>query len=59
MDGGVVYVPDYGGKLWAVEAGSGRVLWSKSISDYTVWGSEIGFAVMTSGPVMRRSGTRE
>lgn len=35
VDGGVVYVPDYGGKLWAVEASSGRVLWSKSISDYT------------------------
>ena len=35
MDGGVVYVPDYGGKLWAVKAGSGQVLWSKSISDYT------------------------
>ena len=35
VDGGVVYVPDYGGKLWAVEAGSGQVLWSKSISDYT------------------------
>ena len=35
VDGGVVYVPDYGGKLWAVEAGSGQVLWSKSVSDYT------------------------
>ena len=35
VDGGVVYVPDYGGKLWAVRAGSGRVLWSKPISDYT------------------------
>ena len=35
VDGGVVYVPDYGGKLWAVKAGSGQVLWSKSISDYT------------------------
>jgi polyvinyl alcohol dehydrogenase (cytochrome) len=27
--GGVGYVPDYGGKLWAVSAGSGRVLWSR------------------------------
>ena len=26
--GGVVYVPDYGGKLWAVAARSGKVLWS-------------------------------
>ena len=32
---GVVYVPDMGGKLWAVSAGSGRVLWSRSISSYT------------------------
>ena len=35
VDGGVVYVPDYGGTLWAVKAGSGQVLWSKPISDYT------------------------
>jgi polyvinyl alcohol dehydrogenase (cytochrome) len=35
VDDGVVYVPDYGGKLWAVAAGSGRVLWSKDISGYT------------------------
>ena len=35
VDGGVVYVPDYGGKLWAVAAGSGRVLWSRGISGYT------------------------
>src|SRR5215469_15258534 len=27
VDDGVVYVPDYGGKLWAVSAG-GKVLWS-------------------------------
>jgi outer membrane protein assembly factor BamB len=33
--GGVVYVPDYGGKLWAVAARSGKVLWSRSVSDYT------------------------
>ena len=32
---GVVYVPDYGGKLWAVAAGSGKVLWSQAISTYT------------------------
>lgn len=32
---GVVYVPDYGGKLWAVAAGSGKVLWSQTISAYT------------------------
>ncbi len=35
VSGGVVYVPDYGGKLWAVAAGSGRVLWSRAISGYT------------------------
>jgi len=32
---GAVYVPDYGGRLWAVAAGSGRVLWSHDISGYT------------------------
>jgi polyvinyl alcohol dehydrogenase (cytochrome) len=35
VDDGAVYVPDYGGKLWAVAAGSGRVLWSNDISSYT------------------------
>src|ERR1700759_1865305 len=35
VDDGAVYVPDYGGKLWAVAAGSGRVLWSNDISRYT------------------------
>jgi polyvinyl alcohol dehydrogenase (cytochrome) len=30
-----VYVPDYGGKLWAVAADSGHVLWSRDISSYT------------------------
>jgi polyvinyl alcohol dehydrogenase (cytochrome) len=32
---GVVYVPDYGGKLSAIAARSGRVLWSRDISGYT------------------------
>ena len=35
VDNGAVYVPDYGGKLWAVSAGSGKVLWSQDISSYT------------------------
>ena len=35
VDDGVVYVPDYGGKLWAVSAHSGKVLWSNDISTYT------------------------
>ena len=35
VDDGAVYVPDYGGKLWAVSAGSGKVLWSNDISSYT------------------------
>jgi polyvinyl alcohol dehydrogenase (cytochrome) len=34
-DGGTVYFPDSGGKLWALDAGSGQVRWSHSISDYT------------------------
>jgi polyvinyl alcohol dehydrogenase (cytochrome) len=32
---GTVYVPDYGGKLWAVAGQSGRVLWSRDVSSYT------------------------
>ncbi len=32
---GVLYVPDMGGKLWAVTAGSGKVRWSRAISSYT------------------------
>ncbi len=32
---GVVYVPDMGGQLWAVTAGSGQVRWSRSIASYT------------------------
>ena len=32
---GVVYVPDMGGQLWAVNADSGKVRWSRSISSYT------------------------
>ena len=32
---GVLYVPDMGGRLWAVSAGSGQVRWSRSISSYT------------------------
>jgi polyvinyl alcohol dehydrogenase (cytochrome) len=35
VNDGTVYVPDYGGKLWAVLAGSGKVLWSRDISTYT------------------------
>jgi polyvinyl alcohol dehydrogenase (cytochrome) len=35
VESGAVYFPDWSGKLWKLEAGSGRVLWSRSISDYT------------------------
>jgi polyvinyl alcohol dehydrogenase (cytochrome) len=30
---GVVYVPDFGGSLWAVDAASGQVKWHKKVSD--------------------------
>ena len=33
--GGVVYVPDFGGSLWAIDAATGRVVWKNAISDYT------------------------
>jgi polyvinyl alcohol dehydrogenase (cytochrome) len=32
---GTVYVPDWGGSLQAVAAGTGAKLWSKPVSDYT------------------------
>ena len=32
---GVVYVPDQAGNLWAVNARTGAVAWSKKIGDYT------------------------
>jgi polyvinyl alcohol dehydrogenase (cytochrome) len=32
---GIVYFPDSGGKLWAVSATSGTVLWSQEVSSYT------------------------
>jgi polyvinyl alcohol dehydrogenase (cytochrome) len=35
VNDGVVYVPDYGGKLWAIAAQSGHVLWSRDVSSYT------------------------
>jgi polyvinyl alcohol dehydrogenase (cytochrome) len=35
VDHGTVYVPEYGGKLWAVAARTGQVLWSRAVSDYT------------------------
>lgn len=32
---GVVYAPDFGGSLWAIDAATGAVVWKKAISDYT------------------------
>lgn len=32
---GVVYVPDWGGNLWAVSAASGHAIWSRRVGDYT------------------------
>jgi polyvinyl alcohol dehydrogenase (cytochrome) len=34
VSNGVVYVPDLGGTLWAVDAGTGGVLWSKPVGSY-------------------------
>ena len=33
--GGTVYVPDLGGKLWAVDARTGTVRWSHTVASYT------------------------
>jgi polyvinyl alcohol dehydrogenase (cytochrome) len=32
---GAVFFPDWGGKLWKLDADTGQVVWSRSISDYT------------------------
>jgi polyvinyl alcohol dehydrogenase (cytochrome) len=32
---GVVYVPDWSGQLWAMDAGTGAVVWSRKLTDYT------------------------
>jgi polyvinyl alcohol dehydrogenase (cytochrome) len=32
---GAVYVPDMGGQLWAVNLGTGKVRWSRSVASYT------------------------
>jgi polyvinyl alcohol dehydrogenase (cytochrome) len=32
---GVVYAPDFGGSLWAVDAATGRVIWKSAIGDLT------------------------
>src|SRR5208283_33919 len=32
---GVAYVPDWGGKLWAIDTQTGKAIWSHDISDYT------------------------
>ena len=32
---GVAYVPDWGGKLWAIDTETGKALWSHDIGDYT------------------------
>jgi len=32
---GVAYVPDWGGKLWAIDTETGKAIWSHDISDYT------------------------
>jgi PQQ-like domain len=31
---GVAYVPDWGGKLWAIDTETGKAIWSHDISDY-------------------------
>lgn len=32
---GAVYVPDWGGTFWKLDADSGRVIWSRTITSYT------------------------
>ena len=46
---GVVYFPDWGGNLWAVDANSGKKIWSHQLSDY---GLAAGTAARTSPAVV-------
>ncbi len=32
---GIAYVPDWGGKLWAIDTKTGKAIWSHDISEYT------------------------
>lgn len=32
---GVAYVPDWGGKLWAISTKTGKAIWSHNVSNYT------------------------
>ena len=32
---GVAYVPDWGGKLWAIDTRTGKAIWSHDVSEYT------------------------
>ena len=32
---GIAYVPDWGGKLWAIDTKTGKAIWSHDVSDYT------------------------
>jgi polyvinyl alcohol dehydrogenase (cytochrome) len=34
VTGGAVYFPDWGGRLWKLDAATGQVIWSHLISDY-------------------------
>src|SRR6476646_10769166 len=43
---GVAYVPDWGGKLWAIDTTTGKALWSHYISDYT----EVAGSVSRTSP---------
>jgi polyvinyl alcohol dehydrogenase (cytochrome) len=46
---GVVYFPDWGGNLWALDAGSGKLVWGHKLSDY---GLPAGTASRTSPAVV-------
>lgn len=35
VSNGIVYFPDFGGMLWAVDAASGQVKWKRKVSDYS------------------------
>ncbi|MDE3166992.1 MAG: PQQ-binding-like beta-propeller repeat protein, partial [Acidobacteriota bacterium] len=49
---GVVYFPDWGGNLWALNARNGKVVWSHQFSDYGVGPAGTSAAVSRATPAV-------
>jgi polyvinyl alcohol dehydrogenase (cytochrome) len=49
---GVVYVPDWGGNLWAINATTGAQVWGHQLSDYALSGSFDGIYHSRTSPAV-------